>query len=327
MEAIVYDEPGSPDVLRLGEHPTPEPDPNEVLVRVHATALNRADTMQRQGRYPPPDGASPILGLEMAGTVEEVGENVIDWKPGDPVMGLLAGGGYAEYAVIHQDVALAIPPGLTLGEAAAIPEVFLTAFQALHWIGEVESGENVLIHAGASGVGTAAIQLVREAGAHPYVTASGPKHDVCYELGAKHAVNYREEDFAPVVRERTGGHGADLIIDFVGAPYFDPNLDALAEDGRVVMLSTLGGATVQEADLRKLFAKRATLAASTLRSRSQDYKMRLSQDFAADVLPLFLDGTVRPVIDSTFDWARATDAHRRMEANENAGKIVLRVVD
>ena len=325
MKAILVDEPGGPDRLHLGDYETPSPGPRELLVKVHAAALNRADVLQRKGLYPPPSGVSPILGLDIAGTVAEVGERCTNWSEGDRVFGLVPGGGYAEYAVIHEAAAMAVPPDLTFAEAAAVPEVFMTAYQALHWLGELEKGEHVLIHAGASGVGTAAVQLVRAAGGHPYVTASARKHDRCRELGAERAVNYKEEDFVAPVQEATDGHGADIVLDFIGAPYFDANLDVLATDGRVIMLATLGGDEVKQANLRRLFSKRARLIATTLRSRSQDYKNRLASDFAADALPLFLDRTLVPVIDREYDWTEAAEAHRRMENNENIGKIVLRV--
>jgi putative PIG3 family NAD(P)H quinone oxidoreductase len=283
--------------------------------------------MQRRGRYPSPEGASDVLGLEMAGTVAAVGEHVIDWAAGDRVFGLLPGGGYAEYAVIHEDMAMAVPPGLALTEAAAIPEVFLTAFQALHWLGGLEGAQHILIHAGGSGVGTAAIQLVREAGAHPYITASAPKHALCADLGAEETIDYTTENFATRIAEATDGRGVDIILDFVGAPYYHGNVEALATDGRIVQLATLGGSRVEEVDLRSLMAKRAHLLASTLRDRSLAYKIELTQEFAGYALPKFVEGELEPVIDTTFDWTEAADAHRRMENNENAGKIVLRVLE
>ena len=326
MRAVRVLEPGDPKHMTIGEVPTPAPGPNEVRVRVHATALNRADTFQRRGHYPPPDGASPILGLEMAGVVEEAGDRVIDWHEGDRAFSLLAGGGYAEQVVVHEDLLMAVPPGLSMRDAAAIPEVFLTAYQALHWLGGMQSGHEVLVHAGASGVGTAAIQLAKEAGAHPYITASAPKHEVCRDLGAEATIDYESEDFAAQIEDRTNGEGVHIILDFIGAPYFHKNVASLAMDGRIVQLATLGGSTVEEVSLRALMAKRAHLLASTLRNRSLDYKVQLTQEFASDVLPTFVDGQLRPVIDSTYDWTEVADAHRRMENNENAGKIVLQVV-
>ena len=326
MRAVVVTEPGDPGQMEIQEVPTPAPEAEEVLVKVHATALNRADMFQRRGHYPPPEGASEILGLEMAGTVVETSSGVIDWHEGDRVFALLDGGGYAEYTVVHKDRLMAVPPGLSMTEAAAIPEVFLTAYQALHWLGGVQSGHHVLVHAGASGVGTAAIQLARQAGAHPYVTASAPKHDVCRDLGADATIDYETEDFADRIQTATDGAGADIIIDFIGAPYFHKNVDTLATDGRIIQLATLGGSTVEQVSLRQLMSKRAQLLASTLRSRSLEYKIDLTQEFASDVLPTVIVGELRPVIDSTYDWTDVAEAHRRMENNENAGKIVLSVV-
>lgn len=325
MRALLVHAPGGPEQLYLGEAERPAPGAEEVLVRIHATALNRADTLQRRGHYPPPAGASSILGLEMAGTVEEVGPGVTRWEPGDRVCALLSGGGYAEYAVAHEAMLMPIPEGYTFEEAAAVPEVFLTAYQALYWLGEMEAGHHVLVHAGASGVGTAALQLVRRAGATAYATASASKHDVCRTYGAEVVVDYRTVDFSDAVLEATGGQGVDLILDFVGAPYFDKDVRALATDGRIVYLAMLGGAVVKEVDLRKPFAKRAQLLFTTLRSRSDAYKQRLTRAFADEALDAFAEGTLRPVVDRVYDWGEVAEAHRRMEANENAGKLVLRV--
>jgi putative PIG3 family NAD(P)H quinone oxidoreductase len=325
MRAVIVTEKGDPEHMTIGQVPTPKPGADEVLVRVHATALNRADTFQRRGHYPPPEGASDILGLEMAGTVAETGSSVVDWHEGDRVFGLLDGGGYAEHTVVHEDRLMAIPPGLSMEEAAALPEVFLTAYQALHWLGGLAPGHHVLIHAGASGVGTAAIQLTRLAQAHPHITASAPKHEVCRDLGAETTIDYKTEDFAERIADVTPA-GVHLVLDFVGAPYFHRNVEALAMDGRIIQLATLGGSTVEEMSLRALMAKRVQLLATTLRSRSLDYKVDLTQEFASDVLPHFIDGELRPVIDFVHDWTDVSDAHRRMENNENAGKIVLRIV-
>lgn len=326
MKAVLVPEPGAPENLTIGEYPTPEPGADELLVKVHAAALNRADTLQRRGKYPPPEGASEIMGLDIAGTVAGMGPGCVNWNEDDRVFGLVPGGGYAEYAVIHKEMAMVVPPGLSMIEAAAIPEVFLTAYQALHWLGRLKKGDHVLIHAGASGVGTAAIQLVKIAGAHPYITASAPKHETCRDLGAEATIDYKTENFANRIEAITDGRGVDIILDFVGAPYFHDNIDALAIDGRVIQLATLGGSTVESVSLRALMAKRVHLLATTLRSRSLDYKMRLTQEFAADILPKFVDGKLKPVIDSTFHWTEVDDAHRRMEANKNVGKIVLRMV-
>jgi tumor protein p53-inducible protein 3 len=326
MRAVLVREPGDPSVLEIGEVSTPEPGEKEVRVTVHATALNRADTFQRRGHYPPPEGASEILGLEMSGVVDAVGPGVIDWSEGDRVFSLLSGGGYAESVVVHSDLLMAMPPGMSMTDAAAIPEVFLTAYQATHWLGNLDAASNVLVHAGASGVGTAALQLARLAGATAYATASAPKHDVCRTYGAKKVIDYETEDFEERIRAWTDA-GVDLIIDFIGAPYFHANIGALATDGVFVLLATLGGSTVDSVRLRDLMAKRVHIKASTLRSRSLAYKVRLTDAFAAYALPKFREGTLEPVIDSVMDWTEVAHAHRRMENNENAGKIVLRIVD
>ncbi len=325
MRAVLMRASGGPDVLYLGEYPTPTPGPGELLIRVRATSVNRADILQREGKYPPPPGASPILGLDVAGTVVALGPGVTGWQVGDRVLGLLEGGGYAEYAVLPAGMAMPIPDNLSFEEAAAIPEVFLTAYQALVWLGELQVGEQVLIHAGASGVGTAAIQLARRLGAKVHVTASAAKHEACRALGAETTIDYHREDFALRLLEASEGRGVNLILDFIGAPYLIPNLHCLASDGRIVLLATMGGSRVEPFDLRLLFAKRARLIASTLRNRSRDYKVRLTQEFAGRFLNDFAEGRLRPVIDRIYDWTEVAEAHRRMEANLNVGKIVLRV--
>lgn len=326
MKAILVRKPGGADQLVLGEYPTPEPGDGELLVRVRATALNRADILQRRGLYPPPPGASPILGLEMAGVVERVGPRCQGWQPGDRVFALLPGGGYAEYVTVPADMAMPIPGNLGFEEAAAIPEAFLTAYQTLFWIGRLQAGERVLIHAGASGVGTAAIQLARDAEAEVLVTAgSEAKLAACRSLGASHAFNYKTGPFAPRVLEATGGRGVDVLLDFVGAPYWEQNLECLATDGRLVLIATMGGGIIDRFDLRRLMAKRVQVTGTTLRSRSPEYKARLTQEFAAHALPRFADGRLRPVIDRVFPWERVAEAHRYMEENRNIGKIVLRV--
>jgi putative PIG3 family NAD(P)H quinone oxidoreductase len=326
MKAILVKEPGDAGQLIMGTYPIPEPSDDELLVKVKATALNRADIMQRQGRYPPPEGASLVLGLEMAGVVEWVGPKCSGWSPGDRVFGLLPGGGYAEYAVIPGAMAMPIPENFSFEEAAAIPEVFLTAYQTLFWLGNLQEKEVVLIHAGASGVGTAAIQLAREKGATVIITAgSEQKLAACRELGAKTAINYKEGSFAPKVLETTENRGVNLILDFVGAAYWEQNLSVLATDGRLVLISTLGGTKVERLDLRVLMKKRIQITATTLRARSQDYKVRLTWDLSEFVLPCFKDGRLQPVIDRIFPWEEVVQAHRYMEENKNIGKIILTI--
>lgn len=323
MKAILFDKAGGAQSLYIDQWETPQPTDDEILVKVGATALNRADLLQREGKYPPPEGASPILGLEMSGKVVACGDKVSRWQLGDQVFGLLPGGGYAEYAVIHEDMAMPVPTNLSFTEAAAIAEVFLTAFQALRWLAGAQKGEKLLIHAGGSGVGTAAIQLAREMGIKDIsITASEAKHALCRELGAHLTIDYHSQDFEEIIRERGG---TDMIIDFIAAPYFTKNINCLRTDGRLVLLAALGGPKVEDFNLLKLLGKRLQITASTLRSRSRDYQIRLSREFAGFALPLFEQGRLLPVIDKVYSWEEAAQAHQRMESNQNAGKIVLKV--
>jgi putative PIG3 family NAD(P)H quinone oxidoreductase len=327
VKAIVVRAPGGPEQLALDEVPDVRPGDGDLLVRVRAAGVNRADVLQRQGRYPPPPGASPILGLEIAGVVETAGPANGPWSSGDRVFALLAGGGYAELAAVPGALAMRIPPNLSFEEAAGLPEAFLTAWQTLFWIGRCAPGERVLIHAGASGVGTAAIQLAREVRADVLVTAGSPeKLAACRGLGARIALNYREGPFAPAVLDETGGRGVDVLLDFVGAPYWEQNLTCLATDGRLVLIATMGGSEVEGADLRALMRKRVQVTATTLRARSLAYKAELTRQASAFLLPRLEDGRVRPVLDSVFALEQAAEAHRRMEENRNTGKIVLALV-
>lgn len=326
MKAIVVPRPGGPDQLVLDEVPDPRPAEGDLVVRVRAAGVNRADVLQRQGRYPPPAGASPIPGLEVAGVVEHAGAAAGPWRRGDRVAGLLSGGGYAERALLPAVLAMRIPPRVSFEEAAAVPEVFLTAWQTLFWIGRCAPGERVLIHAGASGVGTAAIQLAREAGADVLVTAgSAEKLEACRALGARVALDHREGPFGPRVLEETEGRGADVVLDVAGASYWEDNLTSLATDGRLVLIATMGGSTVERADLRALMRKRVQVTATTLRARSLAYRAELTRQASAFLLPRLADGRVRPIVDSVFPLEEAAAAHRRMEENRNIGKIVLTV--
>jgi putative PIG3 family NAD(P)H quinone oxidoreductase len=296
-----------------------------VLVRARATAVNRADTLQRRGFYPPPPGVSEIIGMEVAGEVAALGEGVEGWRPGDRVMALLAGGGYAELVAVPAAQLMPIPAGLSWAEAAAIPEVFLTAHDNLFTRGRLAAGETVLIHGGAGGVGTAAIQLAKRAGARVLVTAgSAHKLERCRELGTDAGINHREEDFPARVRELTGGHGADLVLDVMGASYLARNLDALAVEGRLVIIGLQGGATA-EIDLNQMLRRRLTVIATTLRGRPLEQKAEIVGRFVEEALPGFDDGALRPVVDRVLPLAEAAAAHRAMEAGENVGKIVLAV--
>lgn len=324
MQAILYKEEGSADQLFIGEWPIPEPTTEEILVKVEATALNRADILQRQGKYPPPPGASPVLGLEIAGTVAEVGSGVSRWKTGDKVMALLAGGAYAQYAVVHQHLAMPVPDGWSFEKAAAVPEAYLTAWQALHLLAGVRPGEQVLIHAGASGVGAAATQIAKNLlGARVMATASAPKHDFCLKMGAETVVDYHNEDFAAKAAQ---WGGIDVIIDFIGAPYWQKNLDALRLDGRLVLLAMMGGVQFGGNDtMGQILRKRLHIMGSTLRNRTLDYKIDLVNSFWQAAGPAFAEALLQPPIDRVLHWSYVAAAHILMEANSNSGKIVLQV--
>lgn len=325
MQAIRITTPGGPEVLRLSTVPDPVPTAEQILVHVRATALNRADTMQRMGNYPPPPGESDVLGLELAGEVEAVGSAVADIKPGDRVCALVGSGGYAEKAVFDARMAVPIPPGWSFVQAAAVPEVFFTAQETMFTLGNLKAGETVLIHAAASGVGTAGMQMARETGARILVTAgSADKIQRCVELGATAGCNYKEQDFADWIKEVTNGQGVDLIEDFIGAGYWDKNLRSLKIGGRLVLVGLMGGVKV-EANLQLIMAKRLQIFGSVLRARPLADKIDITQRFKQNWLPLLASGRIKPIVDRVFPLAQATDAHRYMEENRNFGKIVLTV--
>lgn len=304
----------------------PKPKSFEILVRVKAASINRADLMQRAGKYPPPQGASPILGLDIAGVVEEVGPHVTKWRVGDRVMSLLDGGAYAQYAVTHEEIAMPIPENLSFEEAGAIPEAFLTAYQALFTIGELQPEQWVLIHIGASGVGTAAVQCAREAGASVIATAgSMDKVEACLDFGAQAAINYQAGSIVERILEATENHGVDLIIDFFGASMWEQNWKSLAKGGAIVALATMGGSVVDKFDLRKIFEKWGTFSASTLRSRSAEYKIRLVKEFMHFAYDRFAKGTLKPIIHDVLPWKEIQKAHLLLENRENIGKIVISI--
>ena len=324
MKAILVRDDAARE-LCWGDAPTPEPGPDAVLVEVHATAVNRADLLQRRGLYPPPPGEPDILGLEAAGVVAAKGRNVPDWQIGDRVCCLLGGGGYAEYVAVHKDMLLPIPADLDFEQAAAVPEVFYTAFITLVLEGDLGSGECVLIHAGGSGVGTAAIQLARRRGAQVLVTAgSDDKLARCRELGADGAINYKTEDFAERVRALTGGEGVDVVLDCVGGAYLEKNLAALRAKGRLVIIGLMGGAKA-EINLALVVGKRLRVIGSVLRARPLAEKIAITEAFKAQVLPLVASRQIRPVVDSVYPIAEAAKAHEHVAANRNFGKVVLRV--
>lgn len=325
MRAVLVPEPGGPEAFRIVDRPVPEPGPTDLLVTVHATAVNRADLLQREGRYPPPAGAPDVLGLELAGEVAAVGPHVTGWEVGDRVCAVVGGGGYAEAAVVPAATAMPVPDGLGMEEAAAVPEVFATAYDNLLVRGRLRADETALVHGGSSGVGTAAIQLARRIGARVLVTAgSAEKIDACARLGADAGINYRTEDFAERAVALTGGRGVDVILDVVGGPYLEPNLRALALEGRLVVIGLMGGASA-ELPLGRLLARRLSVAASTLRARSVEDKAALAQQLVADVWPGFADGSLRPVIDRVLPLEQVAEAHRVVGTSEHIGKVVLRV--
>lgn len=326
MRAVLIKEFGDVDQLYIGEVDAPKLKPNSIRVKVVATALNRADTLQRKGFYPPPPGASTVLGLEMAGEVIEVGSKVAKWKKGDSVFGLLAGGGYAEQVVIHEDVAMSIPKGMSYTDAAGIPEVFLTAFQALSYLAKLQPSEQILIHAGASGVGTAAIQLAKAIGAGKViVTASKGKHQICKDLGADVTIDYASQNFQEEIAKTTDGVGVDVIIDFLAAAYFQKNINSLNFDGRMIMLALMGGMQLDNVNIGNILRKRIRIIGSTLRARTLDYKIGLTKDFSDFAMHRFADGSLKPVIDSIYNWKDVREAHSYMEANKNKGKIILTI--
>lgn len=325
MKAIDPDAPGGPEVLRPVERPVPRPGPGDVLIRVAAAGVNRPDVLQRRGLYPPPPGAPSIPGLEVAGTVEALGEAVDGLVQGQAVCALVAGGGYAQYCAAPGGQCLPVPEGLSLVEAAAMPETLFTVWTNLFERGFAREGELALVHGGTSGIGTMAIALGRLCGVEIIVTC-GTDGKCCraLELGAAAAINYRTADFVEEVNRITGGRGVDIVLDMVGGDYLPRNLDCLAEEGRHVSIAVQRGASA-ELNIAKVMMRRLTLTGSTLRARSAEFKSLVADELARTVWPHVADGRVRPVIDSTFPLERAADAHRLMEAGDHVGKIVLEV--
>ncbi|HEX9465734.1 MAG TPA: NAD(P)H-quinone oxidoreductase [Alphaproteobacteria bacterium] len=323
MTCIEITAPGAPDVLKPTTRPTPKPARGEVLVKVAAAGVNRPDVLQRLGKYPPPAGASDLPGLEIAGTVAALSEGVSAFKIGDAVCALISGGGYAEYCVAPVPQCLPVPKGLSLIEAAAVPETFFTVWTNVFERGRLKSGESFLVHGGASGIGTTAIQLAKAFGARVFATAGTPeKCAACQRLGAERAINYRTEDFVAVVKEITGGKGVDLTLDMVGGDYVEKNLDIAKVEGRIVQIAFLRSPKT-EVNLMPLMLKRLTFTGSTLRARSVEEKGAIAAAVRQHVWPLIEAGKVKPVIHATFPLAKAADAHRLMEADTHIGKIVL----
>ena len=323
MHAVVITEPGGPDVLQWTEVPDPVVGPGDVLIDVAASAVNRADMMQRQGAYPPPKGAPPYPGLECSGTIAAVGADVTGWQPGDQVCALLSGGGYAEKVAVPAGQLLPVPKATTLVDAAALPEAVCTVYSNVFLGAGLTEGETLLVHGGGSGIGTTAIQLGKHAGAIVAVTAgSREKLDACKRLGADILINYREEDFAERLLELTGGHGADVILDIIGAGYLAKNLAALAPDGRIANIGLQQGRRA-ELDFGLLMAKRGTIMSTTLRARPAAQKASIVAAVTASVWPLVDAGALRPVIDRELPMTEAAEAHRIMTASTHMGKIVL----
>ncbi|XP_078397413.1 quinone oxidoreductase PIG3 [Cetorhinus maximus] len=328
MKVVYFDQPGGPENLYIKEVPRPEPKDGEVLMKVFATALNRSDLLQRRQKNPSAKVKNEVLGLEAAGTVASIGPGCKGiFSVGARVMALLAGGGYGEYVVTPEDQLMSIPSHMTFSQATAIPEAWLTAYQLLHLVAKVHKGEIVLIHAGASGVGTAAIQLTQLAEAIPIVTAGSPeKMQLCKEFGAAAAFNYKVEDFSEKVLQFTGGTGVNVILDCIGGSCWEKNVKCLAVDGRWVLYGLLGASDVHGNILEQLMFKRGSLLTTLLRPRPLKYKAELVRAFTENVIPHIVpEGKLRPVIDSTFPMEKIADAHRYMENNRNKGKIIIEV--
>ncbi len=325
MTFIEVAQPGGPEMLRPATGPVPTPRPGEVLIRVEAAGVNRPDVQQRKGAYPPPPGASPHLGLEVAGTVVAAGPGV-ELAVGSQVCGLANGGGYAEYCVVPATQCLPWPKGFDAVRAAALPETFFTVWANLFDIGELAAGQSVLVHGGTSGIGTTAIQLAHAFGARAYATAgSAAKCEACVKLGADAAINYKEADFAESIKQFTNGAGVDVVLDMVGGSYAQRNLRCLAMDGRLVLIAFLGGAKVESFDLTMVMVRRLTITGSTMRPRTAAQKGAIAQSLLTKVWPKLEDGSVAPVISATFPLADAAAAHRLMESSEHIGKIMLTV--
>ncbi len=324
MRAVVVTRPGGPEVLEVREVPLPEPGRGEVRVRIAASGVNRADLLQRMGRYPAPPGwPADIPGLELAGVVDAVGPDVTTWAEGDAVMGVVGGGGYAEAAVVHERTLVPAPSGMSTREAGAVPEAFMTAFDAVFLQAGLASGETLLVHAAGSGVGTAALQLARAAGARTLGTSRTPdKLERARELGLDEAVEGGGDDWPQRVRELTGGRGVDVVLDLVGSPYLAGNLAVLAERARWIVVGVTGGRTA-EMDLRALMSRRASITGTVLRARPLEEKGTLAAAFARRVVPLFERGALRPVVDDVYAPEDASEAHARMEENRTFGKLLL----
>jgi NADPH2:quinone reductase len=328
MTFVAVSAPGGAENLVLSRGPVPLPGEGEVLIRVEAAGVNRPDIAQREGRYPPPPGASPILGLEVAGEIAALGPNTPRWRIGDRVTALTNGGGYAEYCTVPAVQCLPWPAGFDAVKAAALPETCFTVWANLFELGRLEKGERALIHGGTSGIGVMAIQLAHAFGAEVYATAgSREKCEACLALGAKAAIDYKTQDFGAEIARLTGGEGVDVILDMVGGPYAMRNIRALRRGGRLVLIAFLGGPKAPDFDLTRIMTHRLTLTGSTMRPRSTAEKGAIAAALEAKVWPLFAAGTVRPIIHAVFPLAEVAAAHRLMESSAHIGKIILKVAD
>ena len=325
MKVIEITTPGEPEVLQPADRPTPTAAKGEVLVKVAAAGINRPDCLQRRGRYPVPPGASDIPGLEVSGTVEALGEGVASLAVGDKVCALLAGGGYAEYVNVPAEQCLPVPKGLSMVEAASLPETFFTVWSMVWGRGQLAEGETLLVHGGSSGIGVTAIQMARALGHTVIVTAgTDEKCKACLDLGADHAINYKTQDYAAEVKKLTGGRGVDVILDMVAGEYVKRDIEALADDGRIVILALLGG-WKGEVPFDPILRRRLTITGGTLRPRPVAFKGEIARDLKARIWPLLESGRIKPVIHATFPLAEAAKAHALMESGAHIGKIVLTV--
>lgn len=325
MRYVDLPQPGAPEAMTLATGPLPEARPGELLIRVEAAGVNRPDVAQRQGSYPPPPGASPILGLEVAGEVVATGDGAQGFNIGDKISALANGGGYAEYCAVPAGQVLPWPKGYDAIRAAALPETLFTVWANLFMMAGLKAGETVLIHGGSSGIGTTAIQLARALGAAVFTTVgNAEKAAACRKLGANRAINYKAEDFAAVVKAETRG-GVDVVLDMIGAAYLDRNLAALARDGRLSIIAFLGGAVAEKVNLAPIMVKRLRVMGSTMRPRTAAEKQAIRDELRAQVWPLLEDGSVAPVIHRVFDLDEVAEAHRLMESSDHIGKIMLRV--
>lgn len=326
MHYVAHEPGGCPEVLRIEQREVPAPGPNEVLIEVKFAGVNRPDLMQRAGKYPPPPGASPILGLEVSGQVVACGAEVTEWKVGDAVCALTPGGGYAEYCLTDARHCLPIPQGFDLAQAAALPENLFTVWANLIERGRLKAGEHVLIHGGSSGIGYLAIQLAKEHGATVFTTVGNEaKAEFCRSLGAALAINYRTQDFVEAIEKVTNRRGVDVILDMVGGDYFGKNIRLLTLEGRLVQIAFLHGSTVQQFDFMPVMMRRLTITGSTLRPRSVQEKAAIARSLRQNVWPLLEPGRIKVVIDRVFPLTRASDAHRVMEESQHIGKILLQV--